>query len=73
MKLRIERALRLWAKRLRHLFSRPRYQAGDLITIAEIPHVVLSVRRNWKYGTYFYRLGDNFSASESVVDFFNNN
>lgn len=73
MAWKLKRALKLWAKRIRHLVSRPRYSAGDIVSIAEVPHEILSVRRSFKYGTYFYRLGDNFSASESVVDFFNNN
>jgi hypothetical protein len=60
-------------KRLRHVFSRPRYSEGDVISIAGVSHVVLHVRRSFKYGTYFYRIGENFSASESVVDYFNNN
>jgi hypothetical protein len=60
-------------KRIRHLFSRPRYSAGDIVSIAGVSHEVISVRSSWKYATYFYRIGDNFSASESVVDYFNNN
>jgi hypothetical protein len=65
--------LRIWLKRFLFIFRRPQYSLGDLVTIANVPHVIIGVRRNWKYAVFFYRVGENFSASETVLDFFNLN
>lgn len=70
---KLKRELRLMVKRLLFVFRRPRYSVGDVVTVAGFPHVIVEVRRSWKYAVFFYRIGDNFSASESVLDFFNDN